>query len=92
MWQFDLMEAQIQCPPLLHEQLKKAALEAWIELHLEKNLKIAAQTYYKGLMKPMLFFFFLARLGITISYNVVGEEAKVQIDLTPSKKSCDQTR
>ena len=84
------MEAQIQCPPLLHEQLKKAALEAWIALLLEKNLKIAAQTYYKGLMKPMLIF--LARLGITISYNVVGEEAKVQIDLTPWKKSCDQPR
>ena len=27
--QFDAIEAQIQCPPLLHEQLKTAALEAW---------------------------------------------------------------
>ena len=26
---FDTIEAQIQCPPLLHEQLKTVALEAW---------------------------------------------------------------
>ena len=28
MGQFDLVEAQIQCPPLWHEQLKEVALEA----------------------------------------------------------------
>ena len=27
--QVDTIEAQIQCPPLLHEQLKRMALEAW---------------------------------------------------------------
>ena len=27
--QFDTIEAQIQCPPLLHEQLKTVAIEAW---------------------------------------------------------------
>ena len=27
--QFHTIEAQIQCPPLLHEQLKTVALEAW---------------------------------------------------------------
>ena len=27
--QFDAIEVQIQCPPLLHEQLKTVALEAW---------------------------------------------------------------
>ena len=27
--QFDTIEAQIQCPPLLHYQLKTVALEAW---------------------------------------------------------------
>ena len=27
--QFDEVEAQIQCPPLLHEQFLKVALEAW---------------------------------------------------------------
>ena len=27
--QFDTTEAQIQCPPLLPEQLKTVALEAW---------------------------------------------------------------
>ena len=29
MGQFSLVKAQIQCPPLLHEQLKEVALEAW---------------------------------------------------------------
>ena len=29
MGQFDLVGAQIQWPPLLHEQLKEVALEAW---------------------------------------------------------------
>ena len=27
--QFDAIEAQIQCPPLLHEQLETVALQAW---------------------------------------------------------------
>ena len=27
--QFDTIEAQMQSPPLLHEQLKTVALEAW---------------------------------------------------------------
>ena len=27
--QFDTIEAQIQCPPLLHEQLKTVVFEAW---------------------------------------------------------------
>ena len=27
--QFDAIKAQIQCPPLLHEQFKTVALEAW---------------------------------------------------------------
>ena len=30
--QFDTIEAQIQCPPLLHEQLKTVALEAWDQI------------------------------------------------------------
>ena len=30
--QFDAIEAQIQCPPLLHEQLKTVALETWDQM------------------------------------------------------------
>ena len=30
--QFDAIEAQIQCPPLLHEQLKTVALEVWDQI------------------------------------------------------------
>ena len=34
--QFDTIEAQIQCPPLLHEQLKTVALEAWDQITQEE--------------------------------------------------------
>ena len=30
--QFDAIEAQIQCPPLLHDQLKTVALKAWDQI------------------------------------------------------------
>ena len=30
--QFDAIEAQIRCPPLLHDQLKTVALEAWDQI------------------------------------------------------------
>ena len=30
--QFDEIEAQIRCPPLLHDQLKTVALEAWDQI------------------------------------------------------------
>ena len=30
--QFDTIEAQIQCPPLVHEQLKTVALETWDQM------------------------------------------------------------
>ena len=30
--QSDAIKAQIQCPPLMHEQLKTVALEAWDQI------------------------------------------------------------
>ena len=42
--QIEAIEAQIQCPPLLHEQLKKKKkklpLKPGIKLLLKKNLKV----------------------------------------------------
>ena len=51
--QFVTIEAQIQCPPLLHEQLKTVALEAWNRITPQGEPKLK---YYKDLMKPMLIF------------------------------------
>ena len=39
--QFDITEAQIQCPPLLHEQLKTVALEAWDQVTPQGSLQVA---------------------------------------------------
>ena len=33
--QFDTIETQIRCPPLLHDQLKTVALEAWDRITLQ---------------------------------------------------------
>ena len=52
--QSDAIEAQIQCPPFLHEQLKTVALE--IKLLFKESLQVATLQYYKDLMKIMLFF------------------------------------
>ena len=75
--QFNSMEAQIQCPPLLHGQLKEGALEAWDQITPQKEPK---DSYTKMLQGPREayadFFFFLARLGVAISHSVVREEAE----------------
>ena len=49
MGQFDSVEAQIQCPPLLHEQLKEVALEAWARISLQAEPK---SSYTKILQGP----------------------------------------
>ena len=38
--QFNSMEAQKQCPPLLHEQLKEVALEAWDQITPQRKPKL----------------------------------------------------
>ena len=73
-----LIEAQIQCPPLLHEQLKTVTLEAWdrITLHGEPT-----GSYTKILQRPnKIYADFLARLETAISHTVIGEEAKRQLE------------
>ena len=80
MGQFDSVEAQIRCPPLLHKQLKEFALEAWDRIISQGEPK---GSYTKILQGPNeAYADFLARLGVAISCSIVGEEARVQL------KSC----
>ena len=72
--QFDTIEAQIQCPPLLHEQLKTVALEAWDRITPQEE---PTGSYTKILQGPNESYAdFLARLETAISRTVIGEETK----------------
>ena len=76
--QFDAIEAQIQCPPLLHEQLKTVALEAWDRITPQGE---PTGSYTKILQGPKeTYADFLARLETIISCTVIGEEAKRQLE------------
>ena len=76
--QFDSVEAQIQCPPLLHEQLKEVALKAWDQIIPQREPK---GSYTKILQGPNeAYADFLARLGVAVSHSIVGEEARVQLE------------
>ena len=44
-----MVKAQIQCPPLLHEQLKEVALEAWARISLQAEPQ---SSYTKILQGP----------------------------------------
>ena len=88
MRQFDSVEAQIQCPPLLHEHLKEVALEAWDRITPQGEPK---GSYTKILQGPNeACADFLARLGVIISHNVVGEEAKVQLEKLLTYENANQ--
>ena len=72
--QFDALEAQIQCPPLLHEQLQTVALEAWARITPQGE---PTGSYTKILQGPNENYAdFLARLQTAISYTVTTEKAK----------------
>ena len=76
--QFDLVEVQIQCLSLLHEQLKEVVLEAWDRITPQGEPK---GSYTKILQGPNeACANFLARLGVVISHNVLREEAKIQLE------------
>ena len=86
--QFNSMEAQIQCPPLLREQLKEIALEAWDQITPQRKPE---DSYTKILQGPNeACADFLARLGVIISHNVVGEEAKVQLEKLLTYENANQ--
>ena len=70
------IEAQIQCPPLLHEQWKTVVLEAWDRITPQRE---PTGSYTKTLQGPnQRYAGFLARLETAISRTVIGEAAKKQ--------------
>ena len=72
--QFDTIEAQIQCPPLLHEQLKTVVLEAWDRITPQEE---PTGSYTKILQGPNENYAdFLTRLEIVISHTVIGDKTK----------------
>ena len=75
--QFEAIEAQIQWLPLLHIQLKEAALEAWGWTTSQGEPK---SSYTKILQVPNeAYADFLASLETAISRSVIGEEARLQL-------------
>ena len=79
---FETIEAQIQCPPLLYEQLKEVTLEAWDQVTPQGEPK---GSYTKILQGPNeAYTDFLARLETVISHSVTGEETKIQLE----KRAC----
>ena len=76
--QFDSIEAQIQCPSLLHEQLKTVALETWDWITPQGE---STGSYTKILQGPNENYAdFLARLDIAISHTVIGQEVIKQLE------------
>ena len=70
--QFDSIEAQIQCPSLLHEQLKRVVLETWDGITPQGE---PAGSYTKILQGPNENYAdFLPRLETAISHMVIREE------------------
>ena len=66
--QFDTIEAQTQCPPLLHEQLKTVVLKAWDRITPQGE---PTGSYTKILQGPNeKYADFLARLENAISHSV----------------------
>ena len=88
--QFDLVKAQIQCPPLLHGQLKEVALEAWDQITPQGEPE---SNYTKILQGPNeAYADFLTRLGVAISHNVVREETRVQLEKLLAYENVNQER
>ena len=86
--QVDTIEAQIQCPPLLHEQLKTVALEAWDQITPQRE---PTGSYTKTLQGPnQCYAGFLARLETAISRTVIREEAKKQLEKLLAYENANQ--
>ena len=75
--QFDEVEAQIQCPPLLHEQFLKVALEAWGQITPQEKPKGNYTKIFQGPNEA--YADFLAILKIAISHSIIREKAKRQL-------------
>ena len=78
--QFDTIEAQIQCPPLLHKQLKTVALKAWDQITPQRE---PTGSYTKILQRPNKSYAdFLARLETAISHTVKKKSQKTAKTIT----------
>ena len=75
--QFDAIEAQIQCLPLLHEQLKTVALEAWDRSTPQGEPTGSYTKIFQGPNET--YAEFLVGFQTAISRTVIGEEAKRQL-------------
>ena len=65
MRQFDLVEAQILCPPLLREQSKEVALKAWYQITPQREPKGSCTKILQGPNEA--YADFLARLRVATS-------------------------
>ena len=84
--QFDAIEAQIRCPPLLHYLLKTVALEAWDRIPPQGE---PTGSYIKMLQGPNeMYADFLARLETAISHTATGQEAKRQLEKLLAYEKC----
>ena len=66
--QFDTIEAQIQCPPLLHKQLKTVALKTWDQITPQEEPTGSYTKILQGRSKN--YADILARLETAISHTV----------------------
>ena len=86
--QFDEVEAQIQCPPLLHKQFLKVALEAWDQIIPQEKPKGSYTKIFQGPNEA--YADFLARLEVAISRSVTGEEVERQLEKLLAYKNENQ--
>ena len=86
--QFDTTETQIQCPPLLHQQLKTVALRAWDRITPQGE---PTGSYTKILQGPNESYTnFLAILETAISHTVIREETKKQLEILLAYENANQ--
>ena len=86
--QFDAIKVQIQCPPLLHGQLKTMALEAWDRITPQEK---PIGSYTKILQGPNeTYADFLAIVKTAISCTVIGEKVKRQLEKLLAYENADQ--
>ena len=86
--QFDAVEAQTQCPPLLHEQLKEVALEAWDRITPQGEPKGSYTKIFQGPNEA--YADFLARLEVAISHSVIREEVERQLEKLLAYENANQ--
>ena len=86
--EFDTIEAQIQCPPLLYQQLKTVVLEAWDRITPQGEPKGSYTKIFQGPNEA--YADFLARLEVAISRSVTGEEVERQLEKLLAYENANQ--